>query len=241
MKKLEAIFDSFEHYTRFIDPDFTYGVALAKVGGRMVLRLADADVVPLQFGSLTDSVGRYVKEVTKLTDDMRDETTETNRRLMDRTLQEVADPKETYVAPAPKEPVPFLNLSPLQNALARLQEKAKVYDETLQKSYAPGGAGVPASAQVQLDGVLLQTERVLTTEQGLPRRPWFKHAIYAPGFYTGYGVKTLPGVREAIEQRAWKEAEQQAVTIGDALDRLAAQLQRATDLVSGGGGTATRP
>jgi N-acetylated-alpha-linked acidic dipeptidase len=227
-----SIFDSYDHFQRFVDPDNIYGVVLAKTGGRVVLRLANADVVPLQFGAFSETVGRYVKEVTKLVDDLREETTETNRRLADHTLQEVADPKLTYVAPAPKDPVPFLNLSPIQNALARLQEKTKAYDEALQKSFA-AGSGVPAGAQQQLDTILIQSERVLTTEQGLPRRPWFKHAIYAPGFYTGYGVKTLPGVREAIEQRAWKEAEQQAVTIGEALDRLSTQLQRGIDLLGG--------
>ena len=234
-----SIFDSIDHYTRFIDPDFSYGVALAKVGGRFTLRMANADVLPMQFGSFSDTVGRYVKEVTKLTDDLREETTEMNRRLTDKTLVEVADPKETYVPPALKEPVPFLNLSPLQNALSKLQERTKAYDEALQKSYAGGGAGPSANAQASVDAVLIQTERVLTTDQGLPRRPWFKHAIYAPGFYTGYGVKTLPGVREAIEQRQWKEAEQQAVTIGEALDRLSAQLQKATDLIGGGSSAPT--
>ena len=234
-----SIFDSVDHYTRFIDPDFSYGVALAKVGGRFTLRMANADVLPMQFGSFSDTVGRYVKEVTKLQDDMREETTEMNRRLTDKTLVEVADPKETYVPPALKEPVPFLNLSPLQNAMSKLQERTKAYDEALQKSYAGGGAGVSANAQASVDAVLIQTERVLTTDQGLPRRPWFKHAIYAPGFYTGYGVKTLPGVREAIEQRQWKEAEQQAVTIGEALDRLSAQLQKATDLIGGGSSAPT--
>ncbi len=228
-----SIFDSFDHYTRFIDPDFAYGVALVQTGTRAVLRMADADVVPMEFGAFSDTVSRYVKEVTKLTDDMREETAETNRRLRDHTMQEVADPKEAYVAPAPKDPVPYLNLSPLQNALARLQEKAKAYDDTYQKT-----GGAPASSQQALDTMLIQSERLLITDQGLPRRPWFKHAIYAPGFYTGYGVKTLPGVREAIEERQWKEAEQQAVTIGEALDKLSAQLQRATDLLSGG--TATK-
>src|SRR5581483_5346697 len=188
-----SIFDSFDHYTRFIDPDFAYGVALVQTGTRAVLRMADADVVPMEFGAFSDTVSRYVKEVTKLTDDMREETAETNRRLRDHTMQEDADPKETYVAPAPKDPVPYLNLSPLQNALARLQEKAKAYDDTYQKT-----GGAPASSQQALDTMLIQSERLLITDQGLPRRPWFKHAIYAPGFYTGYGVKTLPGVREAI-------------------------------------------
>jgi N-acetylated-alpha-linked acidic dipeptidase len=231
-----SIFDSFDHYTRFIDPDFSYGVALCKVGGRFVLRFADADVLPMQFGAFSDTLTRYMKEVTKLTDDMREETMEMNRRIADKTLVEAADPKITFVPPAPKDPVPFLNVSPLQNALAKLQERTKAYDEALQKA---SGAGVPASAQPQLDAVLLQTERALLLDQGLPRRPWFKHSIYAPGFYTGYGVKTLPGVREAIEQRQWKEAEQQAVSIGEALDRLSTQLQRATELLGGTAPTTT--
>jgi N-acetylated-alpha-linked acidic dipeptidase len=61
----------------------------------------------------------------------------------------------------------------------------------------------------------------------LPRRPWFKHQIYAPGFYTGYGVKTLPGIREAIEQHRWEEASEQIGVVAGTLEKTAAQVDRA--------------
>ena len=116
---------------------------------------------------------------------MREETTEMNRRLTDKTLVEVADPKETYVPPALKEPVPFLNLSPLQNASSKLQDADQGVRRGVAEVVCDGGAGVSANAQASVDAVLIQTERVLTTDQGLPRRPWFKHAIYAPGSTPG--------------------------------------------------------
>ena len=58
-----------------------------------------------------------------------------------------------------------------------------------------------------LNRELIESERRLTNADGLPRRPWYKHLLYAPGVYSGYGVKTVPGVREAIEQKRYAEAE----------------------------------
>src|SRR5438445_685498 len=72
-----------------------------------------------------------------------------------------------------------------------------------------------------------------TTPQGLPRRPWFRHQIYAPGFYTGYGVKTVPGVREAIEQKQWTEANQQIEIVARVIENYAAQVDRATEIARG--------
>ncbi len=227
-----SIFDSIDAYTRFVDPDLRYGAALAKVGGRLVLRLADADVLPFRFGPLSDTVSRYAAEVSALADTTRDETSELNRRLADGTLKLTADPRETYIPPSPRDPVPYLNLAPLRNALTRLSGVAASYDRALQAALASDG-GVVAAAQPALDAALIDSERALVSDDGLPRRPWFKHVLYAPGLYTGYGVKTLPGVREAIEQRRWTEAEQQAVTIAAAIDRLSTQVQRATELLTG--------
>ena len=79
----------------------------------------------------------------------------------------------------------------------------------------------------ELNRLLFQSERQLTAKDGLPRRPWYRHQIYAPGFYTGYGVKTLPGVREAIEQKNWSEASAQAVVIAGAIDALTSQVRLA--------------
>jgi N-acetylated-alpha-linked acidic dipeptidase len=225
-----SIYDSVDYYTRFGDPNFDYGIALAQTGGRIVMRLADADVLPLFFNNFADVVGRYVREVTKLTDDMREETREKSRQISERTLEIIADPMQVYVVPKAEAPVPHLNFAPLQNSLARLQESARSFDAATTEA-ANSGRVLPVEAQKSLDGILIQTERAMTREQGLPRRPWFKHQIYAPGFYTGYGVKTLPGVREAIEQRNWKEASEQVNVIAETMDRLAGEIDRATNII----------
>jgi N-acetylated-alpha-linked acidic dipeptidase len=219
-----SVYDSFDHYTRFGDPDFAYGVALAQTGGRAVLRFANADVLPYAFTNFADSVGIYVREVGRLADDMREETKEKNRRIADKTFAAYFDPTETYVMPTAAAPVPYLNFAPLQNAFARLQESAQKYDAASRSS---DRKLTPQSKQA-LDQALMQTERAMIREAGLPRRPWFKHQIYAPGFYTGYGVKTLPAIREAIEQRNWTEAEQQINLVAETITQIAAAIDRAT-------------
>jgi N-acetylated-alpha-linked acidic dipeptidase len=223
-----SIYDSFAHYTRFNDPTFEYGVALAKVGGRTVLRLAEADVVPFEFTAFADTLGRYVKEVAKLADDMREKTEEDNRLARDNTLVLAADPRERFVAPKAKEAVPFISFAPLQNALARVQDSAKAFD---QARATRADRPLPPETQKALDELLMHAEQALTRAEGLPVRPWFRHQVYAPGYYTGYGVKTLPGVREALEQRDWKAAEEQVALVARTLEGFAAQIDRATALL----------
>ena len=219
-----SIYDSFDHYTRFGDPTFEYGIALAKVCGHAVLRLADADTLPFEFTDFADTVNMYAGEVMKLADTMRDETRSMNEVITNGMLASVQDPTKTFIMPKPKDPVPFLNFAPLQNAVARLTESARQFQK------ASAGKTLPSDVRKQLDLALMNTERSMTGS-GLPRRDWFKHEIYAPGFYTGYGVKTLPGIREAIEQRDWKEASDEmnivARTIGNAADA----IDRATQLM----------
>jgi N-acetylated-alpha-linked acidic dipeptidase len=224
-----SIYDSFDHYTRFMDPTFIYGVTLAKTGGRLVLRLADADVLPLDFSRMSTTVGRYVEEVAKLADDMRQQTEEENHRIEDGTYKAVDDPQETWVVPAPKDPVPFLNFAPLRNAAAVLAKSSDAY----QKAWTAKGAALSPESQQKLDAILLTAERALTRSEGLPRRSWFVHQIYAPGFYTGYGVKTLPAVREAIEQRNWKEAEEQVPLVAKTIEGFAKEIDRATAVLDG--------
>ncbi len=222
-----SIYDSFDHYVRFMDPKFDYGVALAKTGGRMILRFANADVLPFEFDRFTATVGRYADEVQKLADDQRKEAEERNRRLDDNVFSLVDDPTQTWVAPKRLDPVPYLNFSPLQNAVATLKKSAAAYGK------ATAGKIPPAEAQARLDAILMKMERALTREEGLPRRPWYVHHIYAPGFYTGYGVKTFPGVREAIEQRQWKEAEVQIVILSRVLEGYAKEIDRAAGVAGG--------
>ena len=223
-----SIYDSFDHYTRFGDPDFDYGIALAQTTGRTVLRLANAELLPFEFENLTDNVAGYVTEITELTDDMREETERENRLIREGRYAAFADPTETFVVPQPKDPVPYLNFAPLLNSTGRLEEAAANYGRAL-ASFEQSNSSVSSELRQFLDQRLFQTERYMTREEGLPGRPWYKHQVYAPGFYTGYGVKTIPGVREAIEQRTWDEAEQQIGIASEMFERLADQIDQAAN------------
>jgi len=229
-----SIYDSFDHYTRFGDPGFDYGVALAQVAGRVVLRFAEADTLPLDFGNFTDTVARYVQEVTKLVETTRDEIAERNRMINEGTYKAVYDPTQTYVLPK-EEPLPAAapDLAPLARALTKLQESAKRYQTAYDSPDVRSRLASSADTRARLNQVLLNFERSMTREAGLPRRPWFKHQVYAPGFYTGYGVKTLPGVREAVEQHDWAEAAGQITLAAQTLERAAAEIDRATALLQG--------
>ena len=220
-------YDSFDHYTRFGDPGFHYGVALAKVAGRVTLRMASADVLPYRFSGLVDNVKRYLGEVEQLAADMRSRTERENGLVAADAYRLAADPTRSYVPPEAKDAVPFLNFAPVRNAVAALEEAAGAYDEEV--SGALAGGGLDAGRAEELNGHLKKIEQLLTDDRGLPRRPWFKHQIYAPGFYTGYGVKTLPGIREAIEERDWELVSVQ-------MERLAAAVRRASEALEGAAG-----
>ncbi len=222
-----SVYDSFEHYVRFGDPTFAYGVTLARTAGRATLRLAQADVLPLRMSNFAFHVAKYRDEVTALADGMRQATERRNALLGDRVYHLAADPTRPFVPPDSLAPVPHLNFAPLRNAVARVEQAATAYDESL------AARGLPADSATgrALNAVLLRVERLMTREAGLPRRPWFRHQVYAPGFYTGYGVKTLPGIREAIEERAWAEAEQQIAIVAATLEGVAGAMTRARALL----------
>ena len=206
-----SVYDSFDHFMRFGDPKFDYELAQAKTTGRMMLRLANADFLPMQVTTLADTIARYATEIETLTKDMREETEELNRQIHDRTMEIAADPTKPFAMPEQQDPVPYLALAPLQNAVAHLKDAARAFDASPSHD----------------DRTLMHLEHALTREQGLPNRPWFKHHVYAPGYYTGYGVKTLPGVREAIEQRKWKDANEQVVILANVLEGYAKMLEGA--------------
>jgi N-acetylated-alpha-linked acidic dipeptidase len=224
-----SIYDSFDHYVRFMDTDFKYGVALAKTGGRCVLRLANAEILPFEFMGLADNINGYVKELRELADQMREETEIKNTMIQERVFEAYYDPTKKYVTPERQEPVPHLNFAPLQNAATNLEKKAKEY----QKSYNDAMKKGKLSAQdiQKLNSLLMLTERALTKKEGLPGRPWFTHQIYAPGIYTGYAAKALPSIREAMEQRKWKVAEDQIQVVSKTLENFTKEVEKAEDLV----------
>ena len=217
-----TIFDSFDHFTRFKDPDFAYGIALAQTMGRAVLRLANADVLPFEFQNFSNTVAKYQTEVKQLAETMRTDTERQTKLLAEKRYEAVADPTLTLLPPKAQEAVPYLNFAPLDNALAKLEKNAQAYAQARKAN-----AALPADRQKQLDQLLYQAEQQLLSAEGLPRRPWYRHQIYAPGFYTGYGVKTLPGIREAVEERKWAEADEQIKRTAAAIERFAGQVNRA--------------
>ncbi|WP_110174486.1 M28 family metallopeptidase [Luteitalea pratensis] len=217
-----SIYDSVDHYKRFQDPDMAYAAALARVGGRAVLRLSEADLLPFAFERSAERIGSYVKEIEELVETLKTETTEHNRRVADGTFTLASNPAERFVAPAKKDDVPEIELKPLRNAVERLRVAARRFDAA-----ATAAVDGPAAALAQANAIVFTAERALTRNDGLPRRPWFRHQVYAPGYYTGYGVKTLPAVREALEQRAWDEARTQVPLVAQALERYAGEIERA--------------
>ncbi len=218
-----TIYDTYPSYIRFKDPEFAYGVALANTAGRIVLRLANADVLPFRLEAWHKTVSGYLDEVMKEIETMR-KAVEKHNKMVDRNAFELAaDPKEPFVKPEKEAAVPYLDFAPVQNEMAAIKT-------SIDKFSAAEAFRLSPEKRNQLNHQLMQAEQTLTTEKGLPRRGWYQHQIYAPGFYTGYGVKTLPGVREAIEQKDWKEAQQQIKVLAETLGRFDKHIQKLNDL-----------
>ena len=192
-----SIYDSFYWYTHFSDTDFVYGTMLSRTMGTLIMRLADADVLPFEFTATAKTLRSYVDEIEKARGNLDD--------------------------------APAIDLSPVRKAIDHLDRAATAYDTAMSKPDAI--AGLKPEAVAQLNLLLYTSERAFRYDKGLPRREWFKHLAYAPGFYTGYGVKTLPGIREAIEQKQWDEARTYVPIVAAAIEKLAGQVDRAVSIV----------
>ncbi len=217
-------YDSYDYYSRFGDPGFNYGRALSQTIGRAVLRMADANTLPFEFKNLHKTISSYVAEMISMTDQMRESTAVYNQVISGNNHQLAADPAKPEKLPIRKTEVPYIDFSALQNSLVNLELSATTLSDRIAKG------NIALTSLKALNEALYQAEQSLLTTAGLPRRPWYKHTIYAPGFYTGYGVKTIPGVREAIEQRDWKEAQDQIEIAAKAISRLAEHLNNTIKL-----------
>jgi len=222
-----SIYDSYDHFVRFDDPGLAYGAALSKTVGRVVLRIADADTPPLRFGDLATTVRTYLGEVKALIDTRRKQDEKRAALLSGNAFALASDPLAPVAAPLAEAPTPVIELAALENAVARLEASAKAYDA----AYAAKGAGLPAATRGRLNAALLGIDQALLIPEGLPGRNWYRHALYAPGRFTGYGAKTLPGVREAVEERRFADANVYAGRTAAAIERLAAKLDAARAII----------
>jgi N-acetylated-alpha-linked acidic dipeptidase len=225
-----SIYDDFYWYTHFSDFDFVYGRALSQTVGTSVMRLADAEVLPFDFVDLADTMQKYTKDLQKLLSDKQDEIRERNQELEEGVFKATLDPRHPTVAPDKEDVPPHLNFAPMQNAVDALTRSAERYHQALVHRRASLGEA-DAETLRALNGKLIESERKLTNDEGLPRRPWYKHLIYAPGIYSGYGVKTVPGVREGIEQKRYAEADQEIARVGKALEEESALIESAAKML----------
>ena len=221
-----TLYDSFDYYKKFGDPGFQYGRTLSQTIGRTVLRMAGADILPFEFKNLHKTVSTYVSEIMNLTDQLRESTSIQNQIIAENSHHLASDPTKPGKLPEAKEDVPYIDFSKIQNALVSLEESSTALSEKIAKGDLTG------ESANELNKALYMAEQKMLNTEGLPRRPWYKHTLYAPGFYTGYGVKTIPGVREAIEQREWKEAEEQIAIAAEAINRLASHLLSSAKLTN---------
>jgi N-acetylated-alpha-linked acidic dipeptidase len=220
-----SVYDDFYWFTHFSDTEFVYERALAQTGGTAVLRLADADLLPFEFGDFADTVQTYLKELKTLSQKMQDDMKERNRELEEGVFRATNDPRRPLLPPPAEAVPPHLNFAPMENATEALTRSAADYRKALEQANSNGGAAMASASLADVNKLLIESERKLTNSEGLPNRPWFKHQLYAPGFYTGYAAKTVPAVREAIEQKQWKQAD-------DAIVVVARVLQGEAELIS---------
>ncbi len=221
-----SIYDSYDHFVKFTDPGFQYEVTLAKTTGRAMMRMANADVLPFEVNSFYKTVAGYVTELKALLDNTRTETAQENKMIRDKLFDFATDPTKKFQSPKEKDAVPYLDFSNLENKM----EQLKNITEEFQNQYN-NAIQLPADKRNELNEILFKVERSLINEKGLPGRPWYKHQIYAPGYYTGYGVKTLPGIREAIEQRKWKDAQENIEIVSKTMENYTQQVQHGMNII----------
>jgi N-acetylated-alpha-linked acidic dipeptidase len=225
-----SAYDTYEHHSRFVDPGHAYAGALAKYTGRMVMRMADAETTVQRYGDFADTVSGYLDEVKKLADTTRDQAAARTRLLAAGAYKLADDPSGPRGDPGPLAASPKIDFARMDGAVAKLKASASAFDSAV----AAKGAGLAPAQQKKLAAVLQPLEQRLLREKGLPFRPDYQNMIYAPGRFTGYGAKTLPGIREAIEERRFDDATTYVGLTAEALTDYAAGLDAATAVLNGG-------
>jgi len=221
-----SIYDTFNWFTHYSDTSFVYGRALAQVVGTLVMRVSNADVLPYEFGALAETSRGYVTELKALREEMAGRIAEVNRQRDEGVLMATVDPKRPERLPAHESQPPFLNFAPLDNATETLGRAAVRFERAQATAL---GTGLDRGTAAAVNAMLKDVERTLTSPEGLPKRPWYRHLLYAPGYYTGYGVKTMPAAREAIEQKQWFEVDREIARIASALESAALLINRISD------------
>lgn len=222
-----SIYDSYDHFVRFDDPGLAYGAALSKTMGRLVLRIAEADVVPLRFTDLAVTVKGYLAEVKALATTQASKDAKRAAMIGAGVYTLASDPMAPMAELPAVARTPALDMTAMDKAVATLETSAKAFDAAMTAK----GGGLDARTKDRLNKALMGIDQTLLLDGGLPFRPWYRHSLYAPGRFTGYGAKTLPGIREAVEERRFEDAMAFAGKTAAALEAFAARLDLARGLM----------
>ena len=222
-----SIYDDFYWYTHFVDTDFAYGRALSQTAGSAIMRLADADLIPVDYLPQAEAIGKYEAELETLLKDKQDEFAERNLELQEGVFRAIRDPRRPKLPPAGEVVPPYINFAPMKNAVALLKKSAERYSVALAAYASKGSPALPRSSLQLVNADLLRVSRAFLNQGGLPERPWFKNQIYAPGAYTGYGAKPIAAVREYMDQKRWRDAEAQVPQVAQAMQSAAQAVDKA--------------
>ena len=224
-----SIYDDFYWYTHFVDTDFAYGRLEAQTAGTAIMRLADADLIPVDYAAQAEAIAKYEADLEKLLKDKQDEFTERNQQLKEGVFIATADPRKPSTPPPIETIPPYLNFAPMKNALDQLKKNSERYSKILADWRAKGAPALPPEALQAVNADILRVPRLFLNPKGLPERPWFKNQIYAPGAYTGYGAKPIAAVREYMDEKKWTEADGQIPQVAEVITRVATGIGQAAD------------
>jgi N-acetylated-alpha-linked acidic dipeptidase len=224
-----SIYDDFYWYTHFSDTNFVYGRALAQTVGTAMMRLADAELIPVDYSPQAEAIDKYEIELEKLLKDKQDEFTERNLQLQEGVFTAAADPHKPSMPPPSEVVPPYMNFAPMKNAIELLKKSSERYSKALAAWQAKGSPVLPAQSLDLVNADLITVPRLFLNEKGLPERPWFKNQIYAPGAYTGYGAKPIAAVREYMDAKKWTEADAQVPQVSQVIEKVAAGISKAAD------------
>jgi N-acetylated-alpha-linked acidic dipeptidase len=222
-----SIYDDFYWYSHFVDTEFVYGRALSQTAGTAIMRMADADWLPVDYAPQAQVIENYEAELEKLLKDKQDEFAERNLELSEGVFKATNDPRRPTLPPPAETIPPFMNFAPMKNAIELLKKSADRYSQALVSLQTPGSPALSAQSLESINADLLHVSRLFLNQKGLPERPWFKNQIYAPGAYTGYGAKPIAAVREYMDEKKWSEADAQIPQVSQVIDNVAAGIDKA--------------
>jgi N-acetylated-alpha-linked acidic dipeptidase len=222
-----SIYDDFYWFTHFSDTDFVYEKALSQTAGTAIMRLADAELIPVDYSPQADAIEKYEADLEKLLKDKQDEFAERNLELQEGVFKATDDPRKHLVPPPAEIVPPYVNFAPMKNAIGMLKKSADRYSRALNSYQAKGSPVLSAQSLALINADLMSISRQFLNPKGLPERPWFKNQIYAPGAYTGYGAKPIAAVREYMDEKKWREAEGQVPQVAQVIENVAAGIDKA--------------